>query len=115
MSRKRADILIGQKSRESKKRTETNGIMEQLLKKKSRRENRDDNMEPTPSSTLSDLITSPSRPPLPAPPRTPPQHTQSQLTNVNVTSVPSSSTRSRRSGKLTITNMFDMPPQGVKY
>lgn len=112
MSRRRADLLIGQKQHEgnSRKRTEGNGIMEQLVKKKSRRGNNDGQLEPAhPISTLSDIISSPSRPPLSTPPKTPLPPTQ-----LNSSSTIPSTTRSRRNGGLTIAHMFDITSKIVK-
>jgi hypothetical protein len=123
MSRKRAEMLTVKKPPEPRKRLESNGIMEQLVKKRSRKEHSSDVSDAF-SSTLSDVISSPSRPPLStslassstaaatASVRTPPlsiSHLPQSRTHLpSASSVSSSSTRSRRSqGERTIANMFD--------
>jgi hypothetical protein len=93
MSRRRADMLTAVKQPpEPRKRIEPNGIMEQLVRKKSRRESREN--LPYPIATLSDVISSPSRPPLPTSPKK------------SFQKLPSTRSSRRGSGELTITNMF---------
>ena len=101
MSRKRAEMLAGKKNAEPRKRSEPNGIMEQLVKKKNRQDHSDV------MSTLSDIISSPSRPPLSSSSTTTIVALPPFSSDTKLTSVPST-TRSRRcQGELTIANMFD--------